>query len=85
MGFCCSAETPCESLETPWKRPAKWALLLQASEESELWKGSWERKKKISSSSIPKADPSQPPENDGRKNEITALKDHTFQGRRLMT
>ena len=41
--------------------------------------------KKVSSSSIPKADPSQPPENAGRKNEITVLKDHTFQGRRLMT
>ena len=47
MSFHSSAKTSRDSLETPWKRPAKWALLLQASEESELWKGSWERKKCI--------------------------------------
>lgn len=50
--------------------------MLQPLEESELWKGLG-RKKEIFQE-LPKAEPSQPPEMAGRKNEIIPIKYSAF-------
>lgn len=54
----------------------------QPREERELWRGLGRKKK--SSRSFPKVDPSQPPEKVGRKNEIISIKYSAFREEGLL-